>query len=200
MGRKANLKKINSNSNKRAQLAKSAFPYFQKEGVKNFKMDELAKLLGKSKTTIYKHFIGREDLVDFIINKKLIELSSYENYLFDDSIDYLHRYELCIQHIGKVLAGISNKFLLEVSEIYPELWDKVRLFKQNALENLSRYYLEGQKLGIIKNIDPFVLLATDKLFLESLLSSTFLEQSSLSLDCVLGDYFRLKCYGMALED
>lgn len=197
MGRKSlEGKDIDITSKKRLDLGIKSFPYFQKMGVKAFKMDDLAKLLNKSKTTIYKYFVGREDLVEFIISWKLKELTGYKEYLFNEELDYIERYKQAIDHIGRVLAGISNKFLLEVSEVYPELWGEVNNFRLEAGQNMGLYYQEGTKLGVFKNINPRILLMTDQQFFESLMSEAFLTQGQMTVQQALNDYFQLKCYGM----
>lgn len=196
MGRKAKDKNIDLNSRKRRQWARDSFPYFQKMGIKKFKMDKLAEMLGKSKTTIYKYFVSREDLVGLIIEMKLEELGKFEEYLVDERIGFIDRYELAIKTIGSVLQEISNRFLLEVSEVYPMMWDEIQSFRQKASSKLDSYYREGIELGHFKKINPGVLILTDRLFFEAVLSQEFLVQKELSMERAFRDYFTLKCFGM----
>lgn len=200
MGRKSLEKEIDLKSKKRLQLAMEAFPFFQEMGLKSFKMDMLATLLGKSKTTIYKYFVGREDLIELIINYKLSELEKFEEYLFNEELNYVERNQRSVQHIVEVLHGISNKFLFDISEIYPELWEKVQSFRIYASGKLEVYYTEGVQRGIFKGIHPQVLILNDNLFFEAILSKQFLSSDTgLTIEDALNDYFKLKFHGLLMN-
>lgn len=196
MGRKAKEKEIDVHSAKRRAWAKEAFPFFQKMGIKGFKMDKLAEMLGKSKTTIYKHFVSREDLVGLVIEMKLEELAKFEKFLTNKDLDYIDRYENAINLLASVLQGITNKFLLEVSEVYPIMWDDIQKFRQRASLQLDHYYRKGTELGHFRDINPGVLILTDRLFFEAVLSQEFLVQKEITMGQAFKDYFKLKCFGM----
>lgn len=196
MGRKSLDKEINRDSKKRIDLALKSFPLFQEMGVKEFKMDQLATLLNKSKTTIYKYFVGREDLVGFLVEYKLKKLEGYKDYLLNEDLDYLLRYQKSVEYIGEELSGLSNKFLFEVSETYPTIWKEIQRFQMEASKILEKYYLEGIEKDVFKNINPRVLITMDKLFFEAILSKDFLVRGDITVKSALTDYFKLKCYGM----
>ena len=196
MGRKALNKDIDPKSQKRAVMAEAAMPYFMSFGIKNFSMDSLAQSLNKSKTTVYKYFLSREDLVEFIIRKKIMKLQNFESILHNSELEYIDRYEQSINYIGSVLKSISNKFLLEVSETYPELWQEVQLFRKKASFLLDEYYQVGIKKGYFKKINPHILILTDQLFFESILSPKFLKRADITIEKALQEYFKLKCHGM----
>jgi AcrR family transcriptional regulator len=200
MGRKSLEKDIDLKSKKRLQLALQAFPYFQEMGLKSFKMDMLASMLGKSKTTIYKYFVGREDLIELIIDYKLTELEKFEDHLFNEELNYIERNQRSVQHIVDVLHGISNKFLFDISDIYPELWQRIQEFRIYASSRLEEYYIEGVNRGIFKGIHPQVLILNDNLFFEAILSKQFLtDKSGLTVEDALNDYFKLKFHGLLVN-
>lgn len=200
MGRKSLEKDIDLKSKKRLQLALQAFPYFQEMGLKSFKMDMLASMLGKSKTTIYKYFVGREDLIELIIDYKLTELEKFEDHLFNEELNYIERNQRSVQHIVDVLHGISNKFLFDISDIYPELWQRVQDFRIYASSRLEEYYIEGVNRGIFKGIHPQVLILNDNLFFEAILSKQFLtDENGLTVEDALNDYFKLKFHGLLVN-
>jgi AcrR family transcriptional regulator len=82
-------------------------------------MDEMAKALGKSKATVYKHFESHKEIVSIAILQKLDDLRHFETILEDAEKSYLDRYVLAVASISRHLGDVSNLFLADLKEIYP---------------------------------------------------------------------------------
>lgn len=92
---------------------------FTKFGSKRFTLDELSKILGISKKTIYKHFENKEDLVaqslGFLIDK------------FSDDIN-------------EVIKQNTNDGIVTIILIYKKGFEYLKYFKPSFLFGIKKYY------------------------------------------------------------
>ncbi|WP_020526646.1 TetR/AcrR family transcriptional regulator [Flexithrix dorotheae] len=196
MGRKAIDRKRKKNREKIQDWREILFPYFQEHGLKGITMDKLAEVLNKSKATVYAYFKTKEELLDFIISERLTEIRKFEGILENRQFSFLERYHLCLEHLAKSISGISNLFLSELKELHPTLWQNVEDFLDESTLILERFYKEGIQEGEFKNINPYILVMSDKMFFRTLTDPAFLETSGLSLQEAFEQYLQLKFFGL----
>lgn len=196
MGRKPVEKIRIDNPEQKKQWVKVLTPIYIKNGLKKFTMDEIARILGTSKATLYKHFTSREEILELSLEVKLNEIGSFKDKLFDESLPYIDRYFTSIQIFFQEIAGISNEFLADLKNIYPSLWKRVIFFREYAVEVLKQFYQIGIEAGFFHDVDPAILVINDKLFFDAISEPDFLIEHKLSLQKAFMDYFTLRCNGL----
>ncbi|MBK26846.1 MAG: hypothetical protein CME70_22785 [Halobacteriovorax sp.] len=196
MGRKAGNKGVDLEHDYRMTWAMELWPYFKQHGLKGFNMNEVAKTLGKSKTTVYKYFQTREDILELILSKVLLDLSAFEEILLDKKQNYIERYEQAIEVLSVSLGGISTSFLLDLKRYHPKLWESINGFKLYSLGVLKSFYREGKRKKILGNTSVELLVTGDEIFLSALLEPEFLHKNKISLESGLRAYFENKMFGM----
>lgn len=196
MGRKPVEKKRINDPETRKKWIDQLMPIYMKNGLKKFTMDEISLKLGVSKATIYKHFTSRMEILEAVVHTKVLEIAAFEDFTTDQSIPYTTRYQNAIKSASLRLAGISNQFLLDLKELYPELWEQIQSLQFFAGERAKAFYQEGVDRGILNDFDPAWLAMTDKIFLVGLSNPQFLIENNLTLQKAVDNYFRLKSEGI----
>lgn len=196
MGRKPITKNRKENPEIRKKWAAEITPIFIKNGLKKFSMDEVAKLLNVSKATLYKHFASRELLLSFALEEKLQQIGNFQNDLFNETLPFLDRYHAAIHIFFHEIAGISTEFLSDLKHAHPKLWKKITFFIKFAAELLKQFYQKGIEQGYFNNIEPAVLVLSDKVFFETISDPDFLKENNLTLQKAFKSYFELRINGL----
>lgn len=196
MGRKAGNKGINLEHENRNAWAMMLWPHFSQKGLKEFSMNEVANVLGKSKATVYKYFKTREDILELILSEVLSDLVLFEEALKDKEIDYVSRYIKAIEILSLTLGGISTRFLIDLKKYHPVIWESIEDFKSFTISVLGEFYKEGKKKKLLGDTSVKLLITGDEIFLSSIIEPEFLHKNNLSLEEGLSAYFQNKMFGM----
>ncbi len=199
MGRKALNKKRYINPEKQMEWGKQLIPQLQKSGLKDVTMDEVARMLNVSKATVYKYFKSREEIISLCVALKLDEIRYFNDLLTDKKIPYLDRYFKSIEHLTIHIADVSNIFLLDLKQYYPETWLTVMGFIDFALETIKDYYSEGIREGVLEDAAPALMVMSDRFFFQALSDPDFLISHQLTLKDAFRQYFRLKFFGIVKD-
>ena len=199
MGRKSTNKKRKTNPEKQREWIEILIPYFQKHGLKDITMDEVASVLNKSKATIYKYFKSREEIIEYGLAYKLEHIQQFEEILKNEDVPYLERYFDSIAHLTINISDISNRFLSDLKHQYPSLWKRVVAFIDYAMEILKGYYQKGIDEGYFIDVDPSLMVMSDRFFFESLSDPDFLISHNLTINQAFQQYFKMKFFGIVKD-
>lgn len=196
MGRKSVNKPRTRDPRKRQKYLNQLRPIFFEFGLSALSVDDLSERLGVSKGTLYNSFSSKEEIVAVLMEQVLSEIGGFEAIVDDHSRPFMDRYLESIELLTRSLAGMSNRFLSDLKNQYPNLWEQVRLFREYASQVLARFYEEGKETGVIGDVSTRMLVLSDRLFFDALTEPTVLEANGLSLQEAFSEYFRLKVSGM----
>jgi len=166
------------------------------QGLREVPIDEVANILGKSKATIYKHFESYHEIVSLVIASKLEDLRHFQPILEDQSRSYQERYVLAVAYVSKHLGDVSNMFLQDLKELYPDLWELINTFKFFALGCLRNFYQRGIEDGTFEDINPDLMVLSDELFFDALTNPSYLTAKGLNLQAAFDSYFKMRFYGI----
>jgi AcrR family transcriptional regulator len=196
MGRQSIAKERIKDPKKRDAWIEQLLPHFIHNGIKATPIDEVVAILGKSKATIYKHFESHHEIVSLVIARKLNDLKHFVPILADASKSYQERYVLAVAYISKHLGDVSNVFLSDLKEIYPDLWNLINSFKLLALNELRTFYISGIQDGTFENINPDLMVLSDELFFDALTNPEYLTSKGLNLQAAFESYFKMRFNGI----
>jgi AcrR family transcriptional regulator len=196
VGRKPVNKKRKINPEQKEEWINRLYPYFMENGFSSISMNSVASYLGKSKATVYYYFKSREEIIESIVDKKISELELFAIHLTDNSLNYKERYVKAVDYVSQVLAGISNLFLTDLHTHYPEIWNKINVFRDFAVSLLQNYYEDGISNGLFNDINPVILALSDKQFFDMLTQPDFLQKNNLSLKQAFDEYVKMRFYGI----
>ena len=196
MGRQSVVKERIKDPKKRELWVNELLPHFIQRGIKEVPIDEVVSILGKSKATIYKHFESHHEIVSLAIAQKLGEMKHFQPILTDVGKSYQDRYMLAVAYVSKHLGDISNVFLSDLKELYPDLWNHINSFKLLALNELKTFYINGMQDGIFAELNPDLMVLSDELFFDALTNPEYLTSKGLNLQAAFESYFRMRFYGI----
>jgi AcrR family transcriptional regulator len=196
MGRQSILKDRIKDPVKRERWIDELLPHFIQRGIKEVPIDEVGSILEKSKATIYKHFESHHEIISLVIAKKLDDLKHFVPILSDQSKSYQDRYMLAVACISRHLGDISNVFLSDLKDVYPDLWNLINSFKLMALSELRTFYISGTQEGTFADLDPDLMVLSDELFFDVLTNAEYLTSKGLNLQVAFESYFKMRFYGI----
>ncbi|PSR04020.1 MAG: hypothetical protein BRD50_04690 [Bacteroidetes bacterium SW_11_45_7] len=135
-----------------------------------------------------------------IVSCKLEKLRAVVPIINDTSIPYLERYLRAVRLFIDNFHGISTKFLSDVKEFYPAVWDQIDQFREHMNTLVGQFYQEGIDKGVLKDVNPAVLIMSDQLFFTRLIDPDFLQNHNLTIEEVFRDYFKVKLEGAISKD
>jgi AcrR family transcriptional regulator len=200
MGRQSVIKERIKDPKKRELWVNDLLPHFIQRGIKEVPIDEVVSILGKSKATIYKHFESHHEIVSLAIAQKLGEMKHFQPILADTGKSYQDRYMLAVAYVSKHLGDISNVFLSDLKELYPDLWNHINSFKLLALNELKTFYINGMHDGIFAELNPDLMVLSDELFFDALTNPEYLTSKGLNLQAAFESYFRMRFYGILKQN
>jgi AcrR family transcriptional regulator len=142
---------------KKLHIIKNVSLMYQKFGIRNVTMDDVAAEFGISKKTLYQYFSDKADMVshvvDYFLENRDVHFRTKEA---ENAIDNLFAIREHLAHIFKVY---NNNLELDLKKTYPLLYKKVREKKrQRILENSIDNLNQGINQGLYrKNIDPYFI-------------------------------------------
>lgn len=196
MGRKSLDKERKELTERQVQWIEELFPKLNERGLHKLSMNAIAKMMGKSKSTVYEYFPSKEILVESVIQFKLNQLANFQEILYSDQYPFDQRYLKVMDHITDVLSDISTTLLQDVQTYFPMLWQRILDFTDLATSALEDHYTEGVKNGTYNNIDTSILVLSDRIFFQAVSDPAFLARQNLSIKDAFGQYLEMKFYGM----
>lgn len=198
MGRNAVVKTRKKDLSKKQEWASALFPHFQNYGIKGVTIDDMAKWLGKSKSTLYEYFVSKNEILELAILSKIKDVQGYQEILENEKLPYRQRYIDFLNLTTREMAEVSTLFLSELRAYFPDQWTLIAQFLQEMIESLSRYYASGIQAGAFNNIHVALLVAQDRHFIFDLMTNPqFLEENGLKISELIDLYLRLKLEGLS---
>ena len=132
---------------------------FMKYGVKSVTMDVISKNLSISKKTLYKHFKGKDDIVetlmqfDIEMEKKLMESTCCDS---GNAIEETYAFSTII--IDK-LKDLNSSVMYDLEKYHSKAWDMFVNHKRGYVyETIKRNLERGLKEGLYrKNLNPEIV-------------------------------------------
>jgi AcrR family transcriptional regulator len=139
---------------RREQIARAALELFAHEGVEGFSIAKLARSVGLVPSAIYRHFKGKEEVLDASLEVFQVKLWGLVEAARDESDDPLGALELLLQKHTKLASkGKAAPHILlssDVSTGHVERRAKLNRIFAGYLSRIEGIALEGQRLGVIR--------------------------------------------------
>jgi len=195
MGRNAVTKERNANPKKRDLYIVKLTETFKKHGLKKFSMDSIAAELKVSKATLYHYFSSKDEMVEICLMNVIGQLGNFESITKDNSISFETRFYRMLELFSGTFTDISNLFLADLQDEYPQLWKQVQTFIEYVTQVLTDFYNEGKKEGIFPDIHTSILVMSDRMFFNAISDVEFMQKNNITLRTAFDEYFRMKCFG-----
>lgn len=197
MGRTPVDKERINNKSKQNEIASKLSVVFFKRGFSTISTEELCEIAHKSKATVYKYFRSKEEIVAFITHKKMNEIQLFSDHLSDDSLDYALRYKKAVELVINAFDGISYKFLEDMKNEFPSLFESLGQLKDMSIKLLEDFYKKGMESGDFRSIDPRILAGNDDIFFTAILETNFLSKQDFTIKDLFEGYFNARFTGIS---
>lgn len=200
MGRKSIERERKPLTEKAKVWVRQLVPLIQDRPLDKLTLDELAELMGKSKSTIYSYFSTKEEIYLTAVQLILEDLQYVitEDAIKGENMDVVLRSMLL--QISEGIEGLSISFLEQIKEHFPEVWSAIEFFTSMLLANLEKVYNQGMEAGDFKQFNVSLLIAMDRHFVMSIMTNTeqFSDQG-LSLQDLVQEYVDLRLSAIKVE-
>ena len=136
----------------KVDILKKSRELFYRNGYSNVTVDEIALGLGISKKTIYKYYSGKRQILEMIFNDFKKTLSGEVNAILDnEGLSYPKKLKQMMTRVALTLSGMRPVFFEDIQDNFPDLWDQINRYKQEAaFLRFNRLIEEGMEKGYIK--------------------------------------------------
>lgn len=144
------------------RIVATARERFMASGFSRVTMGELAKELGISTKTMYKHFRSKNSLLDTVVEWQMMSARTEILQIVHSPAGYLDKLQLLFSTVARILSLLSKQIQADLQRFRPDLWARIAEFRQKAvLATFSELLDEGLRLGVIRrdcNKDIIILL------------------------------------------
>lgn len=181
---------------KKTAIKKAAFTLFQQQGVKEIKIEDIAKEAGVSQVTIYNHFGSKEALFRAVIKDYTIEQYEFHKDLFDKDISFHEKMKTSILHKTKQITNIHPEVIREMMLNDEELRGYLTEFQSShAIPMIMKLINDAQKTGEINpNLAEQSIMLYIQLFNNDMLISMITGENGKKL---ASDIFQMFFYGLS---
>lgn len=115
-------------------------------------MDDIAKSLGISKKTIYKHFKEKNEIVHQLMLRNIEKDKCRFSNIYGKSQNVVEEVFEMVKGLREMFSKINPILFYELNKFYPETWNEFKKFKNGfILEMVELSLTKGQKEGYIRN-------------------------------------------------
>ncbi len=175
---------------------------FLSNGFSKVTTDDIARSIGVSKKTLYKHFISKEELLEAAIFQMLRDAGSkIEKAVNDSSLEFPEKLLLVRRTALETVASLKPEFLRDIRKNARSLWQKIEVFRREKLSaNISTLIKHGKSRGYITNdFNEGIFLVIFLNLLDGTINPDSLSESSYSAADLIEGIFKLMFEGALTE-
>lgn len=181
------------------RIAKAALQLIAQQGAKKTDLDEVARLAGVTRVTVYRHFGDKEGLIR---SACLLISDCFERaaaaFPSDESPNMDARLLQLAADLRELPQGNLLQRLDEISRLYPAVYHEFRAVREQALDRLLGLILESaRREGTLRDdLHPQVVSAVFRSAVIGLIENSALISSNVSLADVLTNVQEIFSYGI----
>lgn len=143
----------------RQRILELARDQFSRYGVRTVTMEDLARLAGVSKKTIYQEFADKKDLVKETFEKILEEDRSKLAFILENEDGVIEHLVKTSKMMRERLQNMNPMAIMEIQKYFPESWKMFEDFKARVImKDLINVIEKGKELGYFREeIDSEIL-------------------------------------------
>ncbi len=198
MGRKSIEKNRKEIDKKVDDWLRNLLPLLQNEPLQKLSINKLAKLMGKSKSTVYEYFTSKEEI---LLKTARLLIDDLKQLIFDPIIkqetkSVTESYTNFMSALCNTLSGISLSFLNDLKNHYPTVWAEVDLFIEDLLFHISEIYKKGIKQKEFRKYSVDLMLMMDRFFVSQVVTNASTLDNKLTVDVLIKEYLELRLNGL----
>lgn len=143
----------------RKRILEIATEQFARYGVRTVTMEDIARLAGVSKKTVYQEFDDKKDLVKEAFEKILEEDRAKLAFILETEDGVIEHLVKTSKMMRERMKNINPMVIMEIQKYFPESWKMFEDFKSRVIMNdIVNVIEKGKELGYFrKEIDAEIL-------------------------------------------
>ncbi|GHO97078.1 TetR family transcriptional regulator [Reticulibacter mediterranei] len=175
-------------------------PVIQRQRLSHLRLDDIVRFMDISKATFYKYFSSKEDVIEQGVELVVTSLKQATALIGDESSSPLLRFQHAFMQSVDVACYLPEELLLDLKQLSPPLWERVKQARLEFQQQLQRFYEQGVTQGIFHPLKPMLAVLQSELFLRNIMDPVFLVEHDLTLRTLLYDYYELQKYQWLLPE
>lgn len=138
------------------KILTGAAELFMRIGIKSVSMDDIAREIGVSKKTIYKHFKDKKQLIFNVLEARILQEKAACNECYSKDGNAVQKMIEISRHISHQHRDINPTLIFDLQKYYPSAWAKMETFQKDFISGVIIQNIEeGQTEGLYrKEIEP----------------------------------------------
>lgn len=147
--------------NEKEKIIISSVDLFIKKGFSKTSMDDIAQSLKMSKKTLYKYFTSKETLLEETVFNFIETNHQQIQKIINLNDNAVAKAYNLFNFLGMVLMNISENFLSDLKNYFPDLWKDIDRLRSKLLkENLTKIIDQGKAEGYFIEESTFLIINT----------------------------------------
>lgn len=166
---------------------------FFSRGFSKVTVDELARVLGVSKKTIYANFESKDEILNVVMDRHLAELTKRMDEIFASKDDFMERLFGLFTLVSEAIYQKGPLFMENLQRRRPDLWKKLDEYrKRQILLRYSKMLSDGVRLGFIrKEVDQSLIILVVLASVQGILNPVTISQNSLDAKLAFAGIFSI---------
>lgn len=173
---------------------------FFRDGFYKISMDEIARELQMSKSTLYKHFPSKTDIVRESILNLASGVREKITLIIASEKNAVEKFLAIIKILTGTITRFSDKWMSDLQHHAPDVWIQIDTIRKKLLyENISKIIMQGQNEGLIHKYPPEIIITTFTGAIRAVVNPQFLTNVRISYNDAAQYTFKILLNGMLTE-
>jgi AcrR family transcriptional regulator len=168
-------------------------------GYRKVTMDEIALDLHMSKNTIYKLFVGKEEIAKSLVKRLQQQLNTGLSNIEKTQNDPLRIFSDSVLLLRKQLGPWFEHFFREIPTELPSLWEEFLHFRNEKILSIRSLVEKGARNGLFRRVNPSIATEAYLGAVKAITNPRFLEQENLTFEQALDTVLDLWSNGIWIK-
>lgn len=184
----------------RDKILRFAQEKFFVDGFYKISMDEIAKELGMSKSTLYKNFDSKLDLVTEAVRMLIKGTKQKIESTITEETNAVEKFVFIIKILTATITKFTDKWMSDLQHHAPHIWLEVDETRKKLMyENISKIIRQGQKEELIVKFPPEIIITIITGGMRAVVNPQFLIATSFSYNEAVHHAFRILLNGILTD-
>ncbi len=183
-----------ANNQKRQQLLYTMLNQIVQTGFAGLKMDDFVKMVPASRSTVYRYFKSRDDIISEVVDEYINYIESFKlPEAVHDQQDWLHNVEEQLEESLILNSHLSPVFLQDLAAEFPADADRLQATMADHDAQLLRFYRAGQTAKVFNPTKAELWILEDRLMIPKIIDPAYLVSHNLTIHDAITSYVAMKC-------
>lgn len=178
---------------KRQQLLYIILNNIVKNGFADLKMEDFVKMLPASRSTVYRYFSSRDNIIGDVVAEYLKYIDSFELPAdVHEEADWIQNVEKQLEEALILNSHLSLVFWNDLKNEFPAEFNALRAKINDHDAQLLKFYEAGQQAEIFNQSNPNLWILQDRLMIPKLSDPDYLVGHNLTIRAAVTSYVLMK--------